>query len=94
MEVYGEGGILVSLVVLKGWVYGKTLGRGWGKFCSHTKFDVGDGYKISFWHDRWCGDIALKEAFPIYLVLLMQRMLLLGRSCIFWRCHLVECELC
>jgi hypothetical protein len=25
---------------------------------------VGDGSKISFWHDLWCGDTALKVAFP------------------------------
>jgi hypothetical protein len=25
---------------------------------------VGDGTKISFWHDMWCGDMALKVAFP------------------------------
>jgi hypothetical protein len=24
---------------------------------------VGDGSKISFWHDLWCGDTALKVAF-------------------------------
>jgi hypothetical protein len=25
---------------------------------------VGDNSKVRFWHDRWCGDVALKEAFP------------------------------
>jgi hypothetical protein len=37
--------------------------RGWEKFCSHTRFEVGDGSKVRFWHDHWCGDTALKESF-------------------------------
>jgi len=24
---------------------------------------VGDGSEVSFWHDLWCKDMALKEAF-------------------------------
>jgi len=27
---------------------------------------VGDGSRISFGHDLWCGDTALKVAFPTY----------------------------
>ena len=26
---------------------------------------VGDGTRISFWHDLWCGDSALNVAFPV-----------------------------
>jgi len=26
---------------------------------------VGDGARTKFWHDIWCGDTVLKEAFPI-----------------------------
>jgi hypothetical protein len=26
---------------------------------------VGDGARTKFWHDLWCGDRVLKEAFPI-----------------------------
>jgi len=25
---------------------------------------VGDGTRISFWYDMWCGDMTLKVAFP------------------------------
>jgi hypothetical protein len=39
-------------------------GLGWGMFSSHTKFEVGDGFNIILWYDLWCGDKALKEAFP------------------------------
>jgi hypothetical protein len=26
---------------------------------------VGDGSKVRFWHDLWCGDMTLEEAFPV-----------------------------
>jgi hypothetical protein len=42
----------------------KNIMRGWGKVSSHTRFEVGDGSNIRFWHDLWCEDMALKEAFP------------------------------
>jgi hypothetical protein len=37
--------------------------KGWDSFSRFTRFVVGDGSKISFWHDLWCGDTALKVAF-------------------------------
>jgi hypothetical protein len=33
--------------------------------CSHTRFELGDGFKIRFWDDVWCGELALKEAFLV-----------------------------
>ena len=49
-------------------VYGvglwKNIMSGWGKFSSHTRFEVGNGSKVRFWYDLWCGDMALEEAFP------------------------------
>jgi hypothetical protein len=33
-------------------------------FKSFTRLVVGDGTRISFWHDLWCGDTVLKVAFP------------------------------
>jgi hypothetical protein len=45
-----------------GWGYGRILG-GVGDFSSHIRFEVGVGSKIRFWHEPWCGDKALKEAF-------------------------------
>jgi hypothetical protein len=38
--------------------------RGWEKFSSHAKFEMGDSFKVSFWHDLCCGNMALKGAFP------------------------------
>jgi hypothetical protein len=43
----------------------KNIWRGWSSFCSHTRFELGDGFKIRFWDDVWCGEMTLKEAFPV-----------------------------
>jgi hypothetical protein len=40
----------------------KNIMRGLGKFSNHTEFEVGDGSKVKFWHDLWCGNMALKDA--------------------------------
>jgi hypothetical protein len=29
----------------------KNIRRGWSLFCNHTKFEIGDGFKIKFWED-------------------------------------------
>jgi hypothetical protein len=43
----------------------KEYKEGWSLFCSHTRFELGDGSKIRFWDDVWCREMTLKEAFPI-----------------------------
>ena len=43
----------------------KNIRKGWEKFSCFTRFEVRDGSKISFWHDQWCEDAALKVAFPV-----------------------------
>ncbi len=42
----------------------KFIRRGWDNFFQHCAFVVGDGKRVKFWHDRWCGDMSLKGAFP------------------------------
>jgi hypothetical protein len=37
----------------------------WQVFWSHCRFDPGEGSRIRFWEDIWCGDRALKDAFPV-----------------------------
>jgi hypothetical protein len=39
--------------------------QGWEKFLGLSRFEVGDGPRTKFWHDMWCGDTVLKEAFPV-----------------------------
>jgi hypothetical protein len=40
----------------------KHIRRG-GVFSKFITFGAGDGSHIRFWHDNWCGDQSLKEAF-------------------------------
>ena len=40
------------------------ISRDWHRFSSHTKLIPGDGSRISFWEEVWCGNSPLKEAFP------------------------------
>lgn len=42
----------------------KYIQRGWAKFSTFITFEVGDGTKVKFWLDAWCGDMSLKETFP------------------------------
>jgi hypothetical protein len=37
---------------------------GWQNFRRFCKYDVGEGLKIRFWDDIWCGERALKEEYP------------------------------
>ncbi|RVW24487.1 putative ribonuclease H protein [Vitis vinifera] len=39
--------------------------NGWENFRSHSRFIIGDGTRVKFWKDLWCGNQALEEAFPI-----------------------------
>jgi hypothetical protein len=42
----------------------KNIRKGWEKFLGPYRFEVGDGASAKFWHDTWCTDAILKEAFP------------------------------
>jgi hypothetical protein len=42
----------------------KFICMGWLNFRRFFKYDVGEGSKIRFWDDVWCGDRALKEEYP------------------------------
>jgi hypothetical protein len=47
----------------------KFIRKGWDSFQSHCSFLVGDDQRVRFWHDWWCGDMALKDAFPELFVI-------------------------
>jgi hypothetical protein len=42
----------------------KCLRRGWQGFSKFVRCEVGDGSKVRFWHDVWCGEQPLKFSFP------------------------------
>jgi len=44
-----------------GWVMDEYY-KGLREFSCHTRFEVGDGFKIRFWHNQWCRNVA-NEAF-------------------------------
>jgi hypothetical protein len=39
----------------------KHIKNGWYKFSQFIKFEVGDGSRIKFWLDFWCGNGPLKD---------------------------------
>jgi hypothetical protein len=71
----------------------KNIKKGWEKFSIHTRFEVGDGSKIRFWHDQWCGDVALK-LFQFYLVLLVKGCLCCNSLGVLWWFQPMKCEFC
>jgi hypothetical protein len=42
----------------------KSIRRGWDAFAAHVRYEIGNGSKVLFWHDVWCGEIPLKNLFP------------------------------
>ena len=41
----------------------KGIRRGWNRFHTSLSFSRGNGERVKFWHDPWCGDSPLKGAF-------------------------------
>jgi hypothetical protein len=43
----------------------KNIRKGWESFSSFSRLVVQDGTRIRFWHDLWCGNTVLKDAFLV-----------------------------
>jgi len=43
----------------------KNIRKGCETFLGFSRFEVEDGARTKFWHDLWCMNIVLKEAFPV-----------------------------
>ena len=64
---YGEtrGGWCTRIVRgTHGCVMWKSITEGAKKFFGQIVYNVGEGDRISFWHDPWCGSNPLKDLFP------------------------------
>ena len=42
----------------------KTIRKLWDVISSKLSFSVGNGKRIKFWKDKWCGDEPLNVSFP------------------------------
>ena len=41
----------------------KTISSGWFTFSCYVQFQIGEGTRVKFWHDVWCGDNPLSTCF-------------------------------
>ena len=42
----------------------KNISQGWPSFSRHILYDIGDGSRVKFWEDRWCGETSLTVRYP------------------------------
>ena len=42
----------------------KSISQGWPSFSRHILYDIGDGSRVKFWQDYWCGETPLAVSYP------------------------------
>ena len=42
----------------------KNISRRWPSSSHHILYDIGDGSRVKFWQDRWCGETSLTVSYP------------------------------
>ena len=42
----------------------KNISRGWPTFSCYIMYDIGDGSRVKFWKDHWCGETSLAVNYP------------------------------
>jgi hypothetical protein len=72
----------------------KNIRKGWETFSSFAIFEVGDGVMTKFWHDLWCGDTVLNEAFLVLFGITRANDASIADNMDFWRFHSVERKFC
>ena len=51
----------------------KEIRKEWPFFLQNATFSLGEGRRISFWKDVWCGEEALCSSFPSMFLLAVQK---------------------
>ena len=64
MVVSGVVGVLARPLVRMESAYGKILEKGWHSLSRYIMYDIGDGSKVLFWLDCWCGSSSLVARYP------------------------------
>ena len=65
MDVYTVASVPVQFLVSGPYGVGfwKNISRGWPSISSYILYDVGDGSRVKFWQDYWCGETPLTVHF-------------------------------
>uniref|UniRef100_A0A7N2R7M9 Reverse transcriptase zinc-binding domain-containing protein n=1 Tax=Quercus lobata TaxID=97700 RepID=A0A7N2R7M9_QUELO len=42
----------------------RIIHQGWPSFSRHILYDIGDGSRVKFWQDWWCGETSLAVRYP------------------------------
>ncbi|XP_057962317.1 protease Do-like 10, mitochondrial [Malania oleifera] len=42
----------------------KNISQGWASFSCDVLYDIGNGSKVKFWQDHWCGETSLAVSYP------------------------------
>jgi hypothetical protein len=50
----------------------KGIMSGWDDYFQHVEFVVGQGNRVRFWKDKWCGDTCLDGSVPFTFYLFQQ----------------------
>ena len=64
MVVCGGGWFSRAVIGPYGVGLWKNISQGWPSFSRHILYAIGDGSRVKFWQDRWCGETSLAVRYP------------------------------
>ena len=68
----------------------KYISQGWPSFSSHILYDIGDGSRVKFWQDQWCGETYLVVRYPALFRFcrnkdaIVAELMLFANGVLFW----------